>query len=42
MTIQKRRQREIEEMRELIHSAASEIIALEGFEKLSVRKIVLL
>ncbi|MDZ5017117.1 TetR family transcriptional regulator, partial [Clostridium perfringens] len=39
MTIEKRRDREIEEMRELILSAANEIIALEGFEKLSIRKI---
>lgn len=39
MTIEKRRDREIEEMRELILSAANEIIASEGFEKLSIRKI---
>ncbi len=39
MTIEKRREREIEEMRELILSAASDIIASEGFDKLSVRKI---
>lgn len=39
MTIEKRREREIEEMRELILSAASDIIASEGFDKLSIRKI---
>jgi AcrR family transcriptional regulator len=39
MTIEKRRKREIEEMKELILSAASDIIALEGFDKLSIRKI---
>ena len=39
MTIEKRREREIEEMRELILSAASDIIAEEGFAKLSIRKI---
>ncbi len=39
MTIEKRREREKEEMRELILSAAGEIIAAEGFDKLSVRKI---
>ncbi len=39
MTIEKRREREIEEMRELILSAASDIIAIEGFDKLSIRKI---
>jgi AcrR family transcriptional regulator len=39
MTIEKRREREIEEMRELILSAASDIITSEGFEKLSIRKI---
>lgn len=39
MTIDKRREREIEEMKELILLAASEIIASEGFDKLSIRKI---
>ena len=39
MTIEKRREREIEEMRELILSAASDIMASEGLEKLSIRKI---
>ena len=39
MTIEKRREREIEEMRELILSAASDIIASEGFDKLSIRRI---
>ncbi len=39
MTIEKRREREIEEMKELILSAASDIIASEGFDKLSIRKI---
>lgn len=39
MTIEKRRQREIEEMRELILSAASSIISDEGIDKLSIRKI---
>lgn len=39
MTIEKRREREIEEMRELILLAASDIIASEGFDKLSIRKI---
>jgi len=39
MTIEKRREKEIEEMRELILSAASDIMASEGFDKLSIRKI---
>lgn len=39
MTLEKRREREIEEMRELILSAASDIMASEGFDKLSIRKI---
>ena len=39
MTIEKRRQREIEEMRELILSAASNIISDQGLDKLSIRKI---
>lgn len=39
MIIEKRRQREIEEMRELIFSAASNIISNEGLDKLSIRKI---
>lgn len=39
MTIEKRREREVEEMKELILSAASDIIASEGFDKLSIRKI---
>ncbi|MDR7855022.1 TetR/AcrR family transcriptional regulator [Tissierella sp.] len=39
MTIEKRREREIEEMRELILLAASDIMASEGFDKLSIRKI---
>jgi AcrR family transcriptional regulator len=39
MTIEERREREKEEMRELILSAADEIVASEGFDKLSVRKI---
>ena len=39
MTIEKRREREIEEMRELILLAASNIMALEGLDKLSIRKI---
>ena len=34
-----RREREIEAMRELIISAAREIVAKEGFENLSIRKI---
>ena len=39
MTIEKRRKREIEEMRELILKAASEIMSSDGFDKLSIRKI---
>lgn len=39
MTKEKRREREIEEMRELILLAASDIIASEGIDKLSIRKI---
>lgn len=39
MTIEKRREREIEEMKERILLAASDIVALEGVEKLSIRKI---
>jgi AcrR family transcriptional regulator len=39
MTMEKRREREIEEMRELILSAANHIIALDGIDKLSIRKI---
>lgn len=39
MTIENRREREVEEMKELILSAASDIIASEGFDKLSIRKI---
>lgn len=39
MATGERRQREIEKMRELILSAAEEIISAEGFEKLSIRKI---
>lgn len=39
MTIEGRREREKEEMKELILSAADEIVASEGFDKLSVRKI---
>ena len=39
MTIEKRREREVEEMKELILSAASDIIASQGFDKLSIRKI---
>lgn len=39
MSIEKRREREKEEMKELILSAASEIVALEGFEQISIRKI---
>lgn len=34
-----RREREIEEMKELIISAAQEIVAEEGFDRLSIRKI---
>lgn len=39
MTVEKRREREKEEMRELILTAASEIIADQGFDKVSIRKI---
>lgn len=39
MSIKERKEREREEMRELILKAAEEIIASEGIEKLSVRKI---
>lgn len=39
MATGERRQREIEKMRELILSAAEDIISSEGFEKLSIRKI---
>ena len=39
MNIKKRREREIEEMRELILKAASNIISDEGLDKLSIRKI---
>lgn len=39
MSIEKRREREIEEMKDRILSAASDIIASEGFDKLSIRKI---
>ena len=39
MTIEKRREREKEEMKELILLAASDIIASEGFDKVSIRKI---
>lgn len=39
MSIEKRREREIEDMRELILSTANDIIASEGFDKLSIRKI---
>jgi len=39
MSIENRREREKEEMRELILSAANEIVASEGFEKISIRKI---
>lgn len=39
MTIKERREREKEEMRELILSAANDIITAEGFDKLSIRKI---
>ena len=39
MTIKNRRDREIEKMKELILTAATDIIASEGFEKLSIRKI---
>jgi AcrR family transcriptional regulator len=39
MTLKNRREREIEEMREIILTAASDIVAIEGFDKLSIRKI---
>lgn len=39
MTIKGRREREKEEMRELILSAANDIIASEGLDKVSIRKI---
>lgn len=39
MSVENRREREKEEMRELILTAANKIIADEGFEKLSIRKI---
>jgi AcrR family transcriptional regulator len=39
MAVEKRREREIEEMKELILSTASEIITMEGLDKLSIRKI---
>ena len=39
MPNKKRREREKSEMRELILAAANEIIAVEGFDKLSIRKI---
>jgi AcrR family transcriptional regulator len=39
MTIEERKEREKEEMRGLILDTASEIIAAEGFDKLSIRKI---
>ncbi|MGF7059650.1 TetR/AcrR family transcriptional regulator [Brassicibacter mesophilus] len=39
MTIEKRREREIEEMKERILLAAIDIAASEGFDKLSIRKI---
>lgn len=39
MSIEKRREREIEEMREVILMAASDIVATEGYDKLSIRKI---
>lgn len=39
MTIKKRREREIEEMKEHILLAAIDIAASEGFDKLSIRKI---
>lgn len=39
VSIENRREREKEEMRELILSAADEIVASEGFDKLSIRKI---
>jgi len=39
MPNKRRREQEKSEMRELILTAASEIIAVEGFDKLSIRKI---
>ena len=39
MAISERREREIEEMRELILSAAAMIAGSEGYDKLSIRKI---
>lgn len=39
MSIGNRREREKEDMKELILSAANEIVVAEGFEKLSIRKI---
>jgi AcrR family transcriptional regulator len=39
MAVEKRREKEIEEMKELILSTASEIITMEGLDKLSIRKI---
>ena len=39
MSIENRREREKEEMKELILSAASDIVAADGFDKLSIRKI---
>jgi AcrR family transcriptional regulator len=42
MSIKERKEREKDEMRELILNAASEIIAKDGMEKLSIRKIAAL
>lgn len=39
MTIEERKEREKEEMRSLILDTANDIIAKEGFDKLSIRKI---
>lgn len=39
MTLQERREREKEEMKELILSTAATIVGSEGFDKLSIRKI---
>ena len=39
MSIEKRKEREIEEMRERILSAASDIMTSDGIDKLSIRKI---
>lgn len=39
MTLEDRRNREINEMRNLILNAAKDIISNEGIEKLSIRKI---